>query len=290
MADKETKQDTRAQYGFGQQFLKAHPEIAKLVNRAVNKGYTVSRFEYELRQTQWYRKRTEAQRNWDVLVKTQPREAQERRRDKRREISMVAESLGVRLTSREMQQFTERAIKFDWSPAEMQYRVGRQFEYGERQSGAGQQAHQELTEMSMQYGVPMSKGAVEAWARQVAMGTATVDGFRDHIVEKAKGKYRGIASDLDRGLTVDQLFDPYRQQAADLLGVNPNSIAITDRKYQDVFSYMPKGAKESRPMTLDEFSRALRTQKRYGFDGTDQAQEMARKLASAIQENFGQRG
>lgn len=283
--------DDKARFGFAESFLKSNKEVRDLVARAARQNYTLDRFEYELRSTSWYRKRTSASRNWEVLLRTQPREARERRQDARRAVRSMAQTLGVSLTNRQVNDMAERSIRGEWDGTELQYRVGRQWrDDSNDMGGAGQQAHQEIDELTRQYGVQMSARTRETWARQVAMGIASVDSFRDFVVDKAKGKYRAVAADLDRGLTVDQLFDPYREEAARTLGVNPETIDVLDPKFSNVFAYQPPGEQQARAMTLDEFSRTLRTDARYGFDETERAKTLATELSAAIQTEFGVRG
>jgi murein DD-endopeptidase MepM/ murein hydrolase activator NlpD len=280
-----------AQYGFAQDFLKSNSEIRNLVKKAVDQGYTLSRFEYELRQTGWYRNRNDQARDWEVLQKTQPREYQERINDASLSIRLMAQQLGVNLTSAQVRDFADRVNRYGWTEQELRYRVGQEWKYngGSTRDGAAYQAHQEITELGRQYGIKLSDSTTADWARQVATGQGTVDGFRDYIVNQAKGKYVSIADDLDRGLTVDQLFDPYRQAAAQLLGVNADSIDVLDSKYGSVFAYQAPGESGRRAMRLDEWEQMLRTDGKYGFDETQNAQSMAADLAAAIQTDFGAR-
>ena len=275
MAD--DKKDAKSKYGFAQQFLNSNKEIRDLVNAAVKNDYTLDRFEYELRATKWYRKRTDSARDWEVMLKTQPKEAARLKAEKRQDISMAAQSIGTSLSRRELNTLAEKAIRRAWDADEIRFRVGRKWEYSDdaEDGGVAFQAHQQLTEMARQYGVPMGARQLETWSRRVGQGVDSVDGFRDYIVSQAKGKYTAVAGDLDRGLTMDELFDPYRQEAARTLGVNPQTIDVTDNKYSNVFSYQAPGETNRRAMTLDEFSKSLRTQERYGFDTTQGARSMA---------------
>lgn len=285
--------DDKARYGFAEAFLKQNEEIRKLVNKAARKGFTLDRFEYDLRATQWYRNRTSAARNWEVLQKTQPREAKVQMGNAREAVRQMAATLGVRLSNREVNTLATRSIRQDWDASELQFRVGARWgldDTNKDKGGAAATAHQEITEMTRQYGVNISSKTRERWARQVAQGVASPDSFRDYVVDKAKGKFSAIAGDLDRGLTTDQLFDPYRQEAAATLGLNPETVDITDPKFAKVFSYQEPGESGHRAMTLEEFSRELRTQDRYGFDDTQNAKSMATQLSAAIQSEFGVRG
>ena len=280
-----------AQYGFAQDFLKSNSEIRNLVKTAVDQGYTLSRFEYELRQTSWYRNKNDQARDWEVLKKTQPQEYKERLADARLSAQLMAQQLGVNLTSSELNSFADRINRYGWTEQELRYRVGREWRYngGGTRDGAAYQAHQEIEELGRQYGIALSGGTLQDWARQVASGQGTVEGFRDYIVNMAKGRYAAISDDLDRGLTVDQLFDPYRQAAAEVLGANPGTIDVLDSKYGDVFSYQAPGESGRRAMRLDEWEQMLRTDNKYGFDETQNAQSMAADLAAAIQTDFGAR-
>jgi hypothetical protein len=86
------------------------------------------------------------------------------------------------------------------------------------------------------------------------------------------------------------LFDAYRQEAAQILGVNPDTISVTDQGYNGVFTYQEPGQSQRRAMTLDEFTRMVRTDSQFGFNETQNAESLATGLAAAIQTEFGARG
>jgi hypothetical protein len=228
-------------------------------------------------------------RDWEVLQKTQPVEAARQMRESEWRIRTLAEALGVRLDRDQVSRLAEGAIRQGWDEAEVQFRVGRQYEYRPKGVGQGAQVAQELQELGNDYGIRVGDKALQQWTRRIVAGTGSVDDYRSRLIEQAKGRYPSIAGDLDRGVTVDQLFDSYRQLAAETLGISPTAIDVRDPKYQEVFSYRPKGEKESRAMTLDEWGQRLRTQRGYGYDATQDAESKAARLAAAIQQDFGVR-
>ena len=288
MADR----DAKARYGFGQQFLNSNPEVKRLVNKAARQNYTPQRFEYELRQTKWYRNKTNAQREWSVLEKTQPKEASRQIAERKGEIQRAAQRMGIRLTANEVNRLARNSLRNGWNDGELQFKIGAKYEYEDSTRGIGQASTvaAEIRALMRDYGLAMGTNTLAKWTEQVLQGVATVEDIQGRLVNEAKGKYGAIAGDLDRGLTVDQLFDPYRQSAAELLGRSPNEIDVRDPGFSQVFSYQPPGENGRRTMTLEEWERSLRTDQQYGFDQTQNAMSLAARLGAELQTEMGRRG
>jgi len=110
----------------------------------------------------------------------------------------------------------------------------------------------------------------------------TVDSFKKRGLALAKAAYFQLSPQLDAGLTLAEIFTPYRELAARTLEMAPDSIDFNDPKYSVAF-----GTADKRPMSLNEWQETLKSDSRYGYDKTNQAKQDARSMVLAMAKAFG---
>ena len=109
----------------------------------------------------------------------------------------------------------------------------------------------------------------------------------DSILQKAqraaKGQFSQLADQIDAGLSLDDIFRNYRGYAADVLEVDPNSIDfMRDPKWSEAF-----GTKETGQLSLSDWVTKLKSDTRFGWQYTKQANQQATDVALSIARAFG---
>jgi len=110
----------------------------------------------------------------------------------------------------------------------------------------------------------------------------TADTFKKKGAQLAKAAYFNLAPQIDAGLTLDEIFSPYRSAAARILDKPENSIDYMDPKFSVAF-----GGPQTPQPTISEWEAMLKTDDKYGYKFTKQANDDARRLASTIARAFG---
>lgn len=108
------------------------------------------------------------------------------------------------------------------------------------------------------------------------------DSFRKKGMIAAKSAYFHLAPQLDAGLTLQDIFAPYRQTASKVLEMSEESIDMNDSKFAAAF-----GTQNGRPMSMTEWETLLRTDDKYGYKYTKQAKNDARSMAMNLAKAFG---
>lgn len=126
----------------------------------------------------------------------------------------------------------------------------------------------------------------DATVEMVLTGGMTSEDVQRQQRELAKSKYGHLSNLIDQGLSMDAITKSYQDEAARLLEVDPNSIAMGDAKYQTAYDFVDESG-QKRLMTTGEWVRKLRTDSQYGWDKTENAKQEARQLASSIVQSFG---
>lgn len=103
--------------------------------------------------------------------------------------------------------------------------------------------------------------------------------------EFAKTKYAHLSNLIDQGLTLEDISQPFRKQAAQMLERSEDDIDMSTADFEVAFNVGEEGKK--RIMTTGEWNRALRTNKVFGWDKTDGAKREAREIAASIVQAFG---
>jgi|APGre2960657404_1045060.scaffolds.fasta_scaffold00172_18 hypothetical protein len=127
--------------------------------------------------------------------------------------------------------------------------------------------------------------APQSSIESVLTGTITTSDFQRQQRELAKTRYKHLADLIDQGVTLEDLAGNYRQTAAKLLEVDPNTIDMSQGDYEIALAFGEEGKK--RAMTTGEWEKLLRTDARYGWEKTENAKGEARSLASNLAQAFG---
>ena len=107
--------------------------------------------------------------------------------------------------------------------------------------------------------------------------------FKRKGMAMAKAAHFSLSPQLDAGLTLAQIFDPYRKVAAELLDVPENSIDFTDIKYRDAF-----GGPNTPAPSLSEWESHIMTDKKFKYGQSAKAKNDARSMVMTIAKAFGQ--
>ena len=125
---------------------------------------------------------------------------------------------------------------------------------------------------------------------QAALTGGMFDGVavsKDQLLQKAqriaKVQYGALADAIDAGASVDDVFYNYKQYAAQTLGLDPSQIDyMRDPKWAEAF-----GTKETGPLSLSEWVTKLKSDSRFGWQYTADANKQAEDVAMSIARAFG---
>ncbi len=129
--------------------------------------------------------------------------------------------------------------------------------------------------------VPISDQMINHWADQIVGGSADQKGIQAQIAQQARSLFNdpNIQAAIDRGDTVAQYFDPYKQQAAQTLHMDP-------KWQQALMTTDPKTGIHS-TVNLGQWQTKLMTDPNYGYQFTRSAKDAAAAAAQTIGRMFG---
>lgn len=285
-------EDDGSNYGFSDAFLKTQPAIKELVDQATEGGWTMEKFLDAVRGTKWWKNLSDSQKAFDVEAAENPAEIGRQVNQMFTLIRSMATRMGFSTVSANAaaNKYARMAVRNAWSEEEIRLYVGGLYRHGAAAGMAGQ-TQAELKQMAANYGISLGGPTMNDITRAVLQGVRTVEDYETYVRNLAKKHYSAVASDMDAGFTLRDILDPYIQAAAQELGINPNTVDLTKGGlWTAPVQYVPKGEKAPRAMTQDEWVARMRTDKRYGWDRTQNAQRQAAILGEQLMQAFGARG
>jgi hypothetical protein len=244
-------------------------------------------FTAELVKTHIWQATDANQRQWMELKATDNATAQGQVDSRAKAIIAQAAPMGIAIDPGRAKAMAEDSLKNGWdlNSAELRSAIAAEFHYQPgAQSGTLGQAETTLKQLAQQYLVPLSDDTLADWERKLADGTAaSPEVFHQYMVDAAKRRFPTLSKQLDSGATVEQLAEPYKQSAAKLLGVNPDSIDLNDAKWRvPLVSYDPK-LQDFTMMSDYQWEKTLRSDPVYGWgnskNGIDSATSFPRHPA-----------
>lgn len=101
--------------------------------------------------------------------------------------------------------------------------------------------------------------------------------------------YPGLKNQIEQGMTIEQISEPYRQVTAQRLGISQADFDLMQPKWKRALNdQRPDGS--FGPIPLWEWERLVMTDQSYGYNNAPEAKEKATQLKSMLEQTFGARG
>ena len=275
-------------YGGYYSIVKNIPEIKKLLLDAVQNGWSDNKFDYELKQTNWWKTTTSSAREWEVARQTDPASAQTQIDNRVASIREKALTRNLRLNDAALSKLAEDSIKFGWT--ELVLNTAITAEALKTTTGVSELRQgfigQNIRTTASSYGLPLSDTSFNEWVGKIATGQENEASFQAWAMETSKNLYPSLSSGFDRGLTFKQMTDPYAQAASRILEIPTSQVDFTDPKWAQAFTARDDKGNQTQ-MSFGEWNDYLRTNAAFGYEYTDGAKERAYTVVNRLAELFG---
>jgi hypothetical protein len=286
---KVTAQDLAESYGFAWAFLKQHKDVWNQFQSAVKNNWTPDKFVAELRNTKWWKGTQDTVRQYQLLAANDPKTLAAHRSSLSAQISDSAAAMGAVLTSKQLQRMTENALMFGWNDNQLRNTLG---DYIHAKngiySGQAQNNAEALSQVAWKNGVRISSKAMDNWVQKISRngnsGNDTLNYYQQYVRNLAKQVAPGFTAELDSGMDLFDIANPYIQAKAQILQLNPADIDLFD---SDVRSALSGKGTDGKPATktLWQFEQDMRNDPRYMK--TDAARDQAYGVAHKVLSDFG---
>lgn len=256
-------------------------DLRDLLIRAVREKYSNERFDLELSQTRYFKETDDIAKAFDKQTKA------ERDADIERKYSdILADYADVFADDKEARKVAARAARLGLTGNRL-----KNFVYASVvQAGGAKRVAQtseadDLRAAVREYGYAVEDDEINAALAGTAYKGKVYN--KDVLIGKAKaaakGQYAHLSSQIDAGLSLDDIFKNYRTYAAEILELDPNTIDYRkDPKWTEAFG----NAKDGQP-SLSSWVAKLKTDPKYGWRFTNQANQQVSSVVSTLERAFG---
>lgn len=270
-----TKDELASLASFTVAFYKHNSELWSLFKKAQSGSWDGARLLAATRNTKWFKTHNEAQRQSAVLKTSDPAEYDRRVTEMREKVRAITRQTGLGIstdkdrTAHILTRITNMAFNNQWSDQQIkqalatyktvQTRVAHsRFET----TGLAAEGERLARRLSRDYGIGASGELLGNLARDFALGKRTAENIQAYFIQKAKSTYAGVAQEIDSGLTVRQIAEPYIDSMARLWEINPNDIDVRD---SNIRKALTSRAEDGNPMprAIWQFEDDLRKSSRW---------------------------
>jgi hypothetical protein len=284
-----TNQQLAARYGYALSFFNAYPELKRLLGKAKSKNWDAANFQAAIRNTNWWKQRSSAQRDYDILKYTDPGQWKAKKADSLTTVKNQAAQLGITLTDNQATAIANQNLRDGFTPADLQrkladtwrakYSAGDPSKISDQDGGVGTIVGK-LKQMASAYGYPLGDATLANQTYKVLAGESDETAFAEQYKQWAKTQFAGAAAMLDAGQTVQDILDPYAQIASQELGVSRDKILANDPKWQAAIN------SSAGLMNLSDWRTKIRTDSQYGWASSESAQQSAYQMVAGLTQMF----
>lgn len=283
----ERLRDIAADYGWAYAVLEEFPQVFGVFEQAIENSWSPQRFVAEIQDTNWFKKHSDQWRQSEYLRLTDPATYKKRTGDILNQMRDAAGSLGIEIPQDQLREYAEQAIKFGWDQAKINNVLAKSVKItGDNEvGGALADTQNRLQSFAFSNGVRVNAPTIQKWLRQIVKGSSTVEEYEQYITKMAIAAHPNWKKEIEGGMTVAEIAEPYRQTMAQLLELNPATVNINNKILRTALSRKnDKGEFES--MTISDFEDLVRKDTRWQY--TDNARETVSGITASLLQTFGE--
>lgn len=263
-----------------------HPEIGLLLMEAVDIGWEPELFRSMLEGTEWHRENSEFRRKWMIKKSGDPAQASQDLRDTSLLIRKSAQYHGVAMTDTQIATLAEEIMTNGWKQGEQLNgnAVSAIIAYGrvnDAETGVIDVNQDDIMQIARSQHSMINEREAFDMAQRIANGTLSKETVEKQFRDDAIANNPFWETSLQKGLTMNDLFNSRKNRIAGLLQIDPEEVDyFKDSRWSKTMNGM-----DGQPMTFAELDDYVREQPEW--ERTDQAREQAAEWSERISKMFG---
>jgi hypothetical protein len=289
--DRLTRTELAEMYGYQLSLLKSEPELWAIFKKAVDPAntWTKAKFQAEVKKTKWYKNTSDVARQNQAQRASDSATFDARLNEAKLALQDAAAAMGATLSAKTLNKMASDAMMYGWSTEKIRNKLAGYIDVVKGTKHFGGEAgdtEESLRKLGLDFGQKISDKTLKKWVRQIARGNTTVNDFEAIMRKQAEVMYPAYADQIKKGFSMRDIADPYIQQMASTLELDPGNIDIFDKSIQSALKNSAandKGGKKE--FSMYDFEVQLRKDPRW--NRTKAAQDQAMALVAQIKADWG---
>lgn len=268
-----------------------HPELGKILKDAAERGLSPAHIYGQLIQTEYWKNHPESHRALENLMANDPATWRQMIDQRAASVRDTAARLGWNLGAEQAKALAQESLLGGWNQSQLEDNIvgsmtlsAQAIESGEI-FGEAAKNYNLMTRVKNQYLLNLSDQDVASWTHKVMRGEADAQSFEQYARSIAEGLYPWMGDAMDRGITPEQVAQPYAQWVAQTLERNPADINMSG-EFLDVMYDTENG----RMRSLSDAQKFIRENYNDEWQRTRQAHEQYASVAEGLARTFGKVG
>lgn len=267
------------------------PEVWDALKNVVKSGKGVNGLEPALEQTAFWKQNTSSARSWYVKEKADPAQAAADVAQQTQAINGLAQQAGITIDPERAREIAQSYLRYGWTQTDLQRALGAEWHYDPSSKNQAAAITKMKTD-AQNWLVPLSDQAIQTWGQGIISGTTTDAQFQQYLRDNAKSLMPQLSNLIDAhagdpNFNVSTFADPYKQHAANALGISTDQIDLTDPKWRKALDQIDPKTGERRIMSLSEWDSTLKSDPTYGYDKTTNGINDGLTLANQLKASMG---
>lgn len=286
--DRLNQSQLQALYGVTAAQLAVDDDLFTVFQKAFEGQWDKARFWSELEQTDWWRRNSKSMRSY-LLAAADPSNVdfQNLQEDSREYVLQTALEIGLSLDDADIEDLATQSLMFGWGDPAQKYELERAIlnkKPKDKYTGTISNVSQNLKALAQANGIQYNDKWYTDAAMSVAGKRSRPDFWEQKIRQQAASMFPVFADQIEAGLNVYDIAQPYIRTMAEEWDLNMNAITLNDPTLlKGLSNYSDKGNPYA--MNLGDFRRMLRNDPRWME--TDKAQNEIGSMASQVLKMFG---
>lgn len=277
------------QYGVLGQIVAGIPELKAVLEASAKAGDSPDAFNAKIAASPWYRQHGDGLRNYLLQQASDPATLQNNLANQVAAIQAQAGTMGRWVTAGQAANIAKVSLQRGWTQQQVNTAIASAHVALEGPGVAAGEAGklgEALRQSAAQMGVPYTDAFIASYVQKIQKGQDTQDGFDNLMKARAKAAYPQFAAQIDQGLSMKDVADPYAAQMAKTLELPQTAVKWqTDPLIQRALTAKDPTTGQPTGQPLWQFNQALMKDPRY--DHTMQAKTDAYSVVSEIGKSWG---
>lgn len=278
-------QDALNAYGFVGTLANSIPDLRGILDQAISQELQPEAFTRLVQDSGWWKNNAESVRQLNQTAALDPATFDQNIRNAADKIALMANQMGRHVDNTAL---AWNALALNWDDEQIKHALTFDSHLGVTADntlmGDAAQVETHLREVAGSYGIGYTDTSVRDFVTRIQRGDDSVDGWEQLMRARAKAQFPHLASQIDAGMSVRDIADPYIATYAQTLEVPETSLTLSDPRIQQALNQRnPDGTAVTKPMW--KFQRELKDDPRW--DKTTNARTEASSVLHQIGKDFG---